>query len=503
MKKIFLSIFALITVVLMAPSCVKDTGNYDYSWKYKVVVDSLKKQYSITRGERLHIEPTYVVLLNGDTVTTPEFKYMWVAATINQNQEVPKYDTISHDKNLDYVMELPNGNYLLECLVIDESAGLVWRGSTQLSSVLSAAKGWVFLEKDAQGYADISMMALNEFDEEDPKDFTYKKISKMLSNTNIDKELKKNPRQIRHFDNYISPGQGIWFVTDNVTGYLDIAGGHSWAPNQKFSNFVIDQVDPNYTVKRLYQFGLTNIFAITKNDKIRYASNRKLLFSPEPNESFKISPYIAVRASFSAANALCYNADAHRFVLLKSDYTWNMLSTLSDATKGLDLVYMQSVGQPRLEVAYALLKDPVANEMYYMQLDPAEGTVIQPKKLMENAPSIIDADHYIFHQVNNAPYYAKGNNLYVLYNEKEMPVSFTFDGEITALYNRAFENEHIFKELAIFKNYIMVATKSGSGAKVYIFEPKSGHPEDLGEPVHTFDFDNEVVSMDYQTDFNS
>lgn len=506
MKKIFLNIFVLVAVVLMAPSCIKDTGNYDYSWRYKVVVDSLKKQYSITRGDRLQIKPTYVVTKNGDTVTTPEFKYMWVAATINSNQQVPKYDTISHDKNLDYVMMLPNGNYLLECLVIDESAGLVWRGSTTVSSVLSAASGWLFLEKDAQGYADISMRALDGFDESDPnnpKDFTYKTLSTMLSSTGIEKELRKGPRQICHFDNYLMPGRGVWFATDNVTGYLNISGGHSWDPSQVFSGFVIDPVAQNYTVKRLYQFGLTNIYAVTDNNDVRYATNRMLLFTEELAHTFDIAPYIAVRGSFTATNALCYNTTDKRFVQLKGDYTWNMLTPLEQETKGLDLVYMKSVGQSREEIANALLKDPVENKMYYMTLNPADGTVISAKKEMKGATNILDADHYMFHQGNSAPYYAKGNNLYVYYSDSEKPVDYTFDGEITALFNRGFENVLNWKELGVFTNYILVATKTAAGVyKVYIFAPKQGSPEVLGTPIQIFEFDNEVVSIDYQTDFN-
>lgn len=503
MKKIVKYILLLISVVSLTYSCVEDKGNYDYDWQTKVSIEDISELgYSVTRGSKLTITPTcFKKVGTKNEEITGDFNYLWVTSTIiTGSSEVSVKDTIATTKVLDMEILIPTGKYMLELLVVDNSNGLVWRKSTQLEVTLTAKQGWVFLEEDPQGYADINLRALVTFDPATTKS-TYKEYPKLLSSSGIDKELLKNPRQICTFDNYyISPGGGVWFVTEKVTGFLDVKKGHSWEEGQVLSNYIMEPLDKNYTVKKLFAVPLYYSALLTESNNFRFSPTSNLLFSDNlcymQEETFELAPFIATRSMISLENILCFDQTKKRFLTLRvNSYTW---SRLTDTPTGYDLVYMDAVGVGSNEKAYCLLKKE--NEYSQIVLDPPTGKVLSPLEKITATENLLNATQYAYHQSNAQLYYARGNKLFVSKKGVEYETDVVFDGEITVLLTKRYQNLHLDANanLVHYREYVIVATKNAAGkGKVQFFIPASGFSEKLVLD-ETFEFENKIVSIDYQ-----
>lgn len=503
MKKIVRYAMLLIAAISLTYSCVEDKGNYDYDWKKKVTIENIEKfGYSVMRGSTLTIEPICLTQVGNDYVElTGDYSYMWITATTTADVSMSVKDTIATTQKLDMPIEIPTGKYMLEFIVIDNSNSLIWKKSTPLEVTLTAKQGWVFLEEDPQGYADINMRAQESFDVETNKS-VYKEYPKLLSSSGIDKELLKNPRQICTFDNlYINPGGGVWFVTEKVTGFLDVKKGHSWSEGQVLSNFIMEPLDKNYTVKKLFAVPLYYSALLTESNNFRFSPTSNLLFSDNlcymQEETFELAPYIASKGMISLENILCFDKSRKRFLTLRvNSYTWNKLP--ADVPTGYDLVYMDAVGVSMNERAYCLLKK--GNEYAQIVLDPPTGKVLSPLEQITATDNLLNATHFTYQQSDAQLYYTRGNKLFVSKKGVEYETNAEIEGDITVLKTRRYENLHLETNanLVYYKEFVIVASKAaGKKAKVQFFVPEKGHAENL-VLVETFEFENKIVSIDYQ-----
>ncbi|MEG1664071.1 MAG: PKD-like family lipoprotein [Mucinivorans sp.] len=504
MRKNLIKIVSIIVLALSLNSCYKDLGNYDYNWIDRVVVYGMGDKYSVMRGDSLKI----AMEVYASKTTTEEltelgegYSYAWIALTNSYLIPNPIADTISREKDLGKEISLNKGEYVLEFVVRDNINNLEWKYKSALSVTLSILEGWLFMEKDAQGYADLDILSRNT-------DGEYRMYNHMLSSTTLTKEQRGGARSVCFLNGQLNKGKGIWFLTDNITGYLDVETGHLFDKKQVMGNFMTEQTPDNYTIKKMIQLPLNNVFVFTDNNDMRFSTQAILLLSDElcyyRGEKFDISPVVGATFAFTASQFLCYDNTNKRFLLFRSNYNW---TTLPNLPKGKELINMSSLGASMSETAYALLKDDAG--MYEIVLNPNDGSVVSPMKLMGSGPNLMNAEFYAYHQSSYVLYYSHQSKLFVNRSGVETPVSLTtsegksinLEGEITCLFTRNFGNTHIYPHLIEYLNYLVVATKLPDGTgKVYFLTPEYGNAHKMTVTRET-PTPNPIISIDYQTNF--
>ncbi|MEG1607057.1 MAG: PKD-like family lipoprotein, partial [Mucinivorans sp.] len=319
MRKNLIKIVSIIVLALSLNSCYKDLGNYDYNWIDRVVVYGMGDKYSVMRGDSLKI----AMEVYASKTTTEEltelgegYSYAWIALTNSYLIPNPIADTISREKDLGKEISLNKGEYVLEFVVRDNINNLEWKYKSALSVTLSILEGWLFMEKDAQGYADLDILSRNT-------DGEYRMYNHMLSSTTLTKEQRGGARSVCFLNGQLNKGKGIWFLTDNITGYLDVETGHLFDKKQVIGNFMTEQTPDNYTIKKMIQLPLNNVFVFTDNNDMRFSTQAILLLSDElcyyRGEKFDISPVVGATFAFTASQFLCYDNTNKRFLLFRSN----------------------------------------------------------------------------------------------------------------------------------------------------------------------------------------
>ena len=159
MKNINRYIFLLPAVVLLAAGCYKDKGNYDYKDEPVFTVELPQYTYSV------RALPDPVVIRPDIKTDTPEsdLSYLW---TIFQSYASAEYteivvDTISREKNLDWVVPLDAGIYNLVLRVQDDVKGLQYFQRAQLTVTTQFSRGFYVLKEDGNN-CDLDLFYLAE-----------------------------------------------------------------------------------------------------------------------------------------------------------------------------------------------------------------------------------------------------------------------------------------------------------------------------------------------------
>lgn len=162
MKKNFKLLCFSLVLGLIAGSCAKDKGNYDYTVISKIGISDKNTTGTIyvQQGTQLKLEPTIELNGNAENLSYEWFVYL-NSASASYVQDSIK---ISTEKNLNYTVDPKiftiGENYKLTYKVTDNATGLSSFFFYQLSISDLFTQGWIFLE-DKAGKADLSMILRN------------------------------------------------------------------------------------------------------------------------------------------------------------------------------------------------------------------------------------------------------------------------------------------------------------------------------------------------------
>ncbi|MDR2129721.1 MAG: hypothetical protein LBP56_00905 [Odoribacteraceae bacterium] len=143
-----------LAALLLASSCVEDTGNYTYEAPdavAPVILSGLEASYEAISLEQLVIDPE--MKEDGD-----HFEYAWYAYPINHTA-IP-YDTIGRARKLDYTVTIPSGTYTLIFKATDKRHGTSVYQRTQLSVSSIFGKGY-YVNKSENGRGDVDFIDRN------------------------------------------------------------------------------------------------------------------------------------------------------------------------------------------------------------------------------------------------------------------------------------------------------------------------------------------------------
>ncbi|WP_167610833.1 PKD-like family lipoprotein [Maribellus sediminis] len=143
MKKL---IYLLLPILFLLPSCYEDLGNYDYDDAEVISVEGIASSYSkVSTIDRLVIDPQV-----GSTDPDARFEYFWGIYEANTSGYFPTFDTLTHNKELDYLVVQDAGNWELVFGAKNLNTGLTKLISSELTVTTEFTRGWYVLKDDGE-----------------------------------------------------------------------------------------------------------------------------------------------------------------------------------------------------------------------------------------------------------------------------------------------------------------------------------------------------------------
>lgn len=147
--------------VLVAGSCYRDRGNYDYSDINEITIGARGFEgvnYRLRSGvDVLRINPDVRASLDPDF--RGSYEYEWVATGQVRNPGVRT--VLARTRDLEYAVELPSDEYVLSLRITDPATGLMFSRRTELSVSTAYTRGWLVATEDAAGRAVVDMVSIS------------------------------------------------------------------------------------------------------------------------------------------------------------------------------------------------------------------------------------------------------------------------------------------------------------------------------------------------------
>lgn len=147
--------------VLVAGSCYRDRGNYDYSDINEITIGARGFEgvdYRLRSGvDVLRINPDVRASLDPDF--RGSYEYEWVATGQVRNPGVRT--VLARTRDLEYAVELPSDEYVLSLRITDPATGLMFSRRTGLSVSTAYTRGWLVATEDAAGRAVVDMVSIS------------------------------------------------------------------------------------------------------------------------------------------------------------------------------------------------------------------------------------------------------------------------------------------------------------------------------------------------------
>jgi hypothetical protein len=442
MKKYILLLWALSLLVL---SCSEDKGHYNYKEINEVTISGLASTYNVLyRTDTLRITPQ--ITFTDDDGDSDRYEYIWEVGRPRFTSEVP-LAVLGHERDLNYFVELPAGEYMLYMGVTDKETGVRWTStaSSRINVRLPLSRGLLIIGEDDEGYADVNMIAM----------LTDTVVVKGLLRNNGLPSMR-NPRQIMFSGEYylatsiLNQWTELWVMTGDGAYYLDL-NTLQGNPENNFQKWVFTVFDtPNllpvyFHAKTIWwQHGwLMSGIQMVCNDGdyvFRYATSQGGYGDPinrmnaTTTSLVKVFPYpfISILTSESNSNDIYYDRDSHRFLftLAAGGYHFDVLTDNPtdpfpwQQPAGREMVYGENTanitGNARGN-SFALMKENTGKWYIYMFGVAGNNTsrnLTSPAKYNNyeiepgTLPRIDEAKLFAFASRRTLMFYAVGSTLY-------------------------------------------------------------------------------------------
>ncbi|POY36284.1 hypothetical protein C3K47_11045 [Solitalea longa] len=404
MKKIYS--YLLAASIVIASSCKKDLGNYEYHDINKVTVSNISETGTITAvfGKPLTIKPevSYTMDTKGDP---SRYSYEW---TYFDRTDAGKIKVLATTKDLEFEgfpLKVTQDPYQFYYRITDKETGVRFDHPFKLNVRNEINEGWLLMT-DVNGNAQLDLISLNL------DNTTFTPINDLLAKTGSDLKLKGKPLMVYSYDTgtpFVAPGinlpYGIYVGTDHETNRIQ-PDNFSYSSNYNIENEVFGYASPeNFHYDVLRKSGLNGrAYMIANGDLFLYDKTYGVRFSTPLNylngKLFKIAPFIPINENDGNGTCVVFDVENKRFV--KHSISTNAtVSTFTDPVVasrkfsysiGMDLIYMDYYLSAKEVVA--ILKNasnqywlaaflPAGTQNYYDQMtatdfDKAEQIAISP-----------------------------------------------------------------------------------------------------------------------------
>lgn len=463
-------ILSLLLFLLVASSCYKDKGNYDYDAPMEITVDSIAASYTCYYlTDTLRIEPEIMP-------ANVEYDCWWGIAN-KSSQTPPRVDTLYYTQNLEFPVNLSPGSYTLIFCAKEKLTGVANMIRIPLTVTTGFSTGWYVLRAQ-EGYTDFDLFAPTG------------KIENVIAINNEGRNLKGEARNVAHFTWYSSWDESTASYND-MTNTLFAVSAEDIAAIRVYEGSIIHTFEDVFyevpTGAPQDVFGGTTDMFLVNGGKIHTISNSVSntgRFGAPKSGDYHLSPW----------RVYCYWNYPLLFDEISSSFCsadpWdNKLLPLQDAgpdgsrdlppvnNMDADLLFM---GPTTDDCAYALLKKK--QEDVYLMLNlyaacsaPYENP-IQSWDTLRNDLGILDTDYRATNVNNHIIYFSKGNTIYSCnvdadYQEREQ-VTLPDGEEITYMRHLVFSN---YSNPDADFDYFVVASYDGANYKVYLYSLQAGN----------------------------
>lgn len=259
---------AFAATSMLAVSCYKDLGNYDYHEINEITISGLPNEIEILERESITIIPTLASTLapNEDNYT-----YEWIAIrTISSDSPGSKVvDTIARTRNLEnYPVRLVPNNYDMRYRVTDKTTGVMSEAKFKLDVKTKIYEGFLLMN-DIDGAMRLDMLSYRE------SRFNY--IKDVLAEVGSELPPQQGPIKVFIFpDQTYSPG--------NLAIYLLTQTGANRIHPETF------HYEPSYNIKNHFMAGAYPDGFVTKD--IQGSSSSFLLYGTGPDGKDGLYNYV-------------------------------------------------------------------------------------------------------------------------------------------------------------------------------------------------------------------
>ncbi|SMO56317.1 PKD-like family lipoprotein [Solitalea koreensis] len=373
MKKIYS--YLLAASIVVASSCKKDLGNYEYHDINKVKFSNISETGEITAvfGKPLTIKPevSYTMDTKGDP---SRYSYEWSYIAPVPGSKITVLATTQNLELAGLPLKVANDPYKFYYRITDKETGVQFDKEFKLRVRNEINEGWLLMT-DVNGNAQLDMISLNL------DNTTFTTINDLLAKTGSDLKLKGKPSLVYTYDMntpFLPPGinlpYGFYVGTDQETNRLQ-PEDFSWSSNYNVEHEVFGYTFPqNFHYDVLKKCGLQHSYMIANGDLFNFDKTYGVRYSTPLNylngKIFKIAPMMAVEEAVGLYPVVVFDVENKRF-LKHAGGTAATVSTFTDpapATKrfsftiGMDLVYMDF--NTGVKQYFAILKD--GSNKYWM-----------------------------------------------------------------------------------------------------------------------------------------
>ncbi len=332
-------ILVYISLLIFYNSCVKDSGNYNYSVLTPISIDASSVPATVVKRqlETLVINPS---VKQGQDDSN--LQYQWI---LKDNLNVPDPATgvfidslISKQKNLNFVLNIPARNYYLLLYVTDKKNGVTEYVKTDLIIQTIAPQGWMVLNGDNTG-SDVSIVynpkvnaGINNFTDDNV-------LHNLFSKNNDGKKLAGNGKLVWHARG--GGGNYLYVFSDDPKGGFRTSSADLKIVGDYTSNFMgMPSTEIGYQGFGVWSYNELLI----NNGKVYYCSqNSPNAFIPFGvpcfGKDYVAAPYIGINTRGYIYGAF-YDSKNRRFLYL--NYQQAVLSYVAPSGTAFD---MSNVGK--------------------------------------------------------------------------------------------------------------------------------------------------------------
>lgn len=415
MKNILFLLTIFMTVVVLG--CFDDKGNYDYHEINELQITGLptEMQMKYRNADTLRVTPVIEATAD-DGSMSDRYSFKWEAVSqLKVGETQTTSYVIGEERELNYFVEIPDGEYDVNCLVKDTITRVTWKGSFKLKVTTQLNEGWLVLS-DVEGYARLDLISMSSKEDVVVRDLLR------------EAPRLKGPKGLNVvFDMYYvqwGTDPRFYLMTETTTATLDVAT-YEWDEGNdiryEMLEYPVDFVASNRTagmgwellVSDKYVFGGT-----TFGQQVLFGVPINFIAGDNENY-FNVAPAVGVNTSYSAynPNRILYDTSNKRFVMIANSMKNCELMSAKEAEfpwkTGKEFVYMAN-SRYDAGTVYAILQDteaPYSRYLYAMKVG-AYGGVTQTKFMKLDYPEIEKATCFAVHPSLPWLFYAVGNTVY-------------------------------------------------------------------------------------------
>lgn len=491
MRFLYIALFSLA----LFTACV-DSSEDTYGEPLEIRVDNIEKDIRVNIGGKLNISPKIY----------PEnrsYECFWGVANLNNQYSI--IDTLSHERDLDYLVTLNTGSYTLRFCAKDTETGIFSYTEYNLSVETEMSTGWWVLKGDENG-TDVDI-----FTDE-------KKFENILYSFN-GKKMTGKPVDLAYTNNY--------FVFDSSTD-TDVAQNVVFLGSEEdlmvvdlFTGKILRTYEDlfyEFPVQRKIQAvfkGASDVHLLADGSLYtmpisRYTPHYKQ-FVIKHGGDYVLSPY---RVASGWSNPMLFDESKSSFCIVDRAAPELVYgkpeASPSHSNLNMDLLYMggRTTSTSGGENGYALLKVKGEDKYKLAYIDATRSSydlsssssayhcIILEMKDLPNTLSLLKSEIRAQNQDNDIIYFVKDNQVYSCHLEtfEERIQSTDLSAGETITYMEYAKFMQPYNDTSKWFDYLMVGTKSDKGYKLYFHPIQAGT---LQPAVKVFEGEGEIKRAVY------